>query len=289
MDPLTARARSWLFVPATRHERFAKAAASGADRVILDLEDAVVPAEKREASRALLGAPLPAGVPLYVRVNGHGTEWFEQDLAVAARLPIAGILLPKADGGEQVARAAAALTPPQRVVPIIETALGLWNVLEVARAPRVERLAFGALDFHLDTGMRDEGDALAHARSRIAIASRVAGVAPPLDSVSLAIDAPELVTADAERGRRFGFGGKLCIHPRQLGPTNQVFQPSDADVEWAEALLAALAARAPGDHGAFSFRGTMVDRPVLERARQVLGQAGRTEGGGAPVTAGPPR
>jgi citrate lyase subunit beta/citryl-CoA lyase len=277
MDPVTARARSWLFVPATRQERFAKAAASGADRIILDLEDAVAPGEKRDACRALVRAPLPTNLPVYVRVNGHGTEWFEEDLAFAARLTIVGILLPKADGSEHVARAAAALPASLRIVPIVETAAGLWNVLDVARGPKVERLAFGALDFHLDTGMQDEGDALAYARSRVTLASRVAGIAPPIDSVSLTIDDEAKVAADAERGRRFGFAGKLCIHPKQLPPTNRVFQPSEADVEWAEELLEA-AARRPDDNAAFSFRGTMVDRPVMQRARQILVQAGRSVG-----------
>ena len=279
MDSLTLPARSWLFVPATRHERFAKAAASGADRVILDLEDAVAVEDKSTAAQALLGAPIPTALPVYLRVNGHGTPWFHDDLAVAARLPIAGILLPKADTGEHISRAAAALTAAQRVVPIAETAAGVWNVLEVARGPRVERLAFGALDFHLDTGIRDELDAMAYARSRVAIASRVAGIDPPIDSVSLSIDDEALVTADAERGRRFGFVGKLCIHPRQLPPTNRVFQPSADDVEWAESLIAELAARGPSEGAAFSFRGTMVDRPVIERARETLAQAGRAAGG----------
>jgi citrate lyase subunit beta/citryl-CoA lyase len=280
MDPLTLPARSWLFVPATRRERFAKAAASGADRIILDLEDSVAPQEKGEAARALLGASLPTNVPVYLRVNGHGTEWFEDDLALAARLHVAGVVLPKADAGEQVARAAAALPASHRIVPILESAVGLWNVLEVARAPRAERLAFGALDFELDTGMRDEGDAMAYARSRVVIASKVAGLAPPVDSVSPGIDDEAAITRDAERGRRLGFAGKLCIHPKQIGPTNRVFQPSEAEVEWADSLLAALAAR-PGDAAAFSFRGRMIDRPVIERARRILTQAGRAPGGGA--------
>ncbi|HEY6006284.1 MAG TPA: CoA ester lyase [Anaeromyxobacter sp.] len=277
MDPLTLPARSWLFVPATRPERFAKAAASGADRVILDLEDSVAPPEKREAARALPGASLPANVPVYLRVNAHGTEWFEDDLAVAARLRIAGIVLPKAEAGEHAARAAAALPSAHRIVPIVETAVGLWNALDVARAPRVERLAFGAIDLELDTGMRDEGDSMVYARSRVVIASRVAGIAPPIDSVTLGIDDEAAVGRDAERGRRLGFAGKLCIHPRQIGPTNRVFQPSDAEVEWAGSLLAAVAAR-PRDAAAFSFRGTMVDRPVIERARQILAQAGKARG-----------
>lgn len=275
MDPLKAPARSWLFVPANRQERFAKAAASGADRVIIDLEDAVAPAEKRAACDALAGAAIPRSLPVYLRVNAHGTEWFEEDLAVAARLPITGVLLPKADAGEHVGRVAAAIPDAMWVVPIVETAAGLWNVLDVARAPKAERLAFGAVDFHLDTGMADEGDTLAHARSRMVVASRVARVAPPIDSVTLSIDDERPVVAEAERGRRFGFAGKLCIHPRQLAPVNRVFQPSDADVEWAAALVEAFAARPADDRGAFSFRGTMVDRPVLERARAVLAQAGK--------------
>jgi citrate lyase subunit beta / citryl-CoA lyase len=274
MDPLSAPARSWLFVPATRPERFAKAAASGADRVIVDLEDAVAPADKRPAARNLLGARLPAEVPLYLRVNGLGTEWFEEDLATAARLPLAGIVLPHADGPEHLARAAAALPAALGIVAIVESAAGLWSALEVARAPRAERLAFGSLDFGLDTGARDEGGAMAYARSRLVVASRVAGIAPPIDSVSVAIDDEAAVAREAERGRAFGFAGKMCIHPRQIGPANRVFQPGAEDLEWAEALLAALAAR-PGDGAAFSFRGTMVDRPVVERARQILAQAGR--------------
>jgi citrate lyase subunit beta/citryl-CoA lyase len=218
-------------------------------------------------------------VPVYLRVNAHGTEWFEEDLAVAARLSITGVLLPKADAGEHVARAAAALPASLWIVPIVETAVGLWNVLDVARAPRAERLAFGAVDFHLDTGMADEGDTLAHARSRIAVASRVARVAPPVDSVTLSIDDERAVAVDAERARRFGFAGKLCIHPKQLAAVNRVFQPGEADVEWAAAIVAAFAARPADDRGAFSFRGTMVDRPVLERARQVLAQAGKLGSG----------
>ncbi|MBI5068258.1 MAG: CoA ester lyase [Deltaproteobacteria bacterium] len=279
MDPLTGPARSWLFVPATRRERFEKAARSGADRVILDLEDAVAPAEKVAAREALRGAALPAGPPVYLRVNGFGTEWFEGDLAVAAALPLAGLLLPKTDSAEAVARAAAALPAGQRVVPIVETAAGLWNAEPVARHPRVERLAFGALDFQLDTGMHDEGETFAWVRARIAVASRVAGVAPPVDSVPLSIDDEPGILADAVRGRRFGFAGKLCIHPRQLAPIHQGFHPADAEVAWAEGLLSEWAARPVAERAVFSYRGTLVDRPVLERARSILAQAGKAPPG----------
>ncbi len=273
MDPMTTPARSWLFVPATRPERYAKAAASGADRVILDLEDGVAPETKVAARRRIAEEPLPAGVPLYVRINGWGTEWFEEDLCVAAKLPLTGVLQPKAEKAEHVAVVAAALGESQRIVAIVETALGLWNVFELARGAKVERLAFGSLDFQLDTGIRGEEGELAYARSRIVIASKIARIAAPLDSVSLALDDESSLTHDCERARRFGFGGKLCIHPRQVGPTNRAFLPSQEEVNWARGLMEALEAR-PKQDGVFSYRGGMVDRPVIERAKQILSLAG---------------
>jgi citrate lyase subunit beta/citryl-CoA lyase len=268
MDASMTPARSWLFVPATRPDRFAKAATSGADRVILDLEDAVAPNEKGDARRNLANTPIPRDVPMYVRVNSALTPWFDDDLAVAATLPIQGILLPKADTAAHVKRAAAVIAREHVIVPIIETAVGLSNVAEVARAPRVERLVFGALDFALDTNMHDKDGAFDYVRSSIVIASRVAGIAPPVDFVTLGIDDQELLKRDAARSRHFGFGGKLCIHPKQLAATNEAFRPSDAEIAWARAVLAEQATR-PQD-AVFAHRGELVDRPVLERARQIV-------------------
>ena len=265
------RARSWLFVPATRPDRFAKGATSGADRVILDLEAAVAPSEKVEARRNLARAVIPGEVPVYVRVNSALTPWFEDDLAVAATLAIRGILLPKADSAAHVERAARAIPNEFAIVPIIETAIGFWNVLDVARAPRVERLVFGGLDFSLDTGMQDEDGAFDYVRSRIVIASRVAGIAPPIDYVTLAIDDQELLQRHTARSWHFGFGGKLCIHPKQIPVTNDAFRPSDDEVAWARSILREQAAR-PED-AVFAHRGELVDRPVLERARQIVAAA----------------
>jgi citrate lyase subunit beta/citryl-CoA lyase len=265
-------ARSWLFVPSTRPDRFAKAAASGADRVILDLEDAVAPSEKAEARRNLMSAVIPRDVPVYVRVNSALTPWFEDDLAVAATLAIEGILLPKADSAAHVERAARAIAPNHAIVPIIETAVGLWNVLEVARAARVERLVFGALDFALDTGMHDKDGAFDAVRSRIVVASKVAGIAAPVDFVTLAIDDQDLLKADATRSRHFGFGGKLCIHPKQIAATNDAFRPTEHEVEWARGILAEQERRR-GD-AVFAHQGALVDRPVLERARRIVADAG---------------
>ncbi len=279
MDALTTMsgsnraARSWLFVPATSPDRFAKAAASGADRVVIDLEDAVSEMAKTEARRSLKNASLPDNVPLYVRINGCATEWFEEDIALVAKLPVAGILLPKAETADHVARAAAALAKGQRIVAMIETAVGLWNILEVAKGPGVERLTFGALDFQEDTGITDElpNDLeLAYARSRIVIATRVAGIAGAIDSISTTLDDAELLSRDATRGRRCGFVGKLCIHPKQILPTHKAFLPSEKERDWAMGLMEMLAARPENERGAFSYRGAMVDRPVMERARSIL-------------------
>jgi citrate lyase subunit beta/citryl-CoA lyase len=272
MNPPASRgdgpARSWLFVPATRPDRFAKAAASGADRVILDLEDAVAPEEKVHARNGLMTAIIPRQVPVYVRVNSALTPWFEEDLGVARTLAIRGVLLPKADSAAHVERALAAIAPEHVVVPIIETAAGLWNVLDVARCPRVERLIFGALDFTLDTGIQDADGAFDAVRSRIVVASKVAGIAPPVDLETLAIDDQDLLRRHAGRSRSFGFGGKLCIHPKQIPITNDAFRPSDEEVAWARAILDELATR-PGD-AVFSHNGELVDRPVIERAKQVI-------------------
>lgn len=275
MNPLASRgdgpARSWLFVPATRPDRFAKAAASGADRVILDLEDAVAPDEKADARRGLMTATIPRDVPVYVRVNSALTPWFEEDLGVARTLAIRGVLLPKADSASHVERVLAAIAPEHVVVPIIETAAGLWNVLDVARCPRVERLVFGALDFTLDTGIHDADGAFDSVRSRIVVASKVAGIAPPVDLVTLAIDDQEQLRRHAARSWSFGFGGKLCIHPKQIPITNDAFRPSDEEVAWARAILDELATRS-GD-AVFSHNGELVDRPVIERAKQVIDTA----------------
>ncbi len=268
MDPLTFPARSWLFVPATRPDRFSKAAASGADRVIIDLEDAVGTETKDTARDSLPGATLPDSVPVYVRVNAATTPWFERDLAVAATLAITGILLPKADSPNDVARAVRRLPSSFRVVPIIETAAGAWNLLAVAQSPNVERLVFGALDFQLDTEMYDDAGTLDGIRSTVTVASKVAKIGAPVDSVCLSIDDDAQIAADAARGRRFGCCGKLCIHPNQVRVSNATFRPTDEEIEWAKAVLAERASR-PAD-AVFSHRGALVDRPVIERANRIV-------------------
>jgi citrate lyase subunit beta/citryl-CoA lyase len=183
---------------------------------------------------------------------------------------VLGIALPKAEHPEQIAQVAAYFTGEALVLPIIETALGVWNVRELAQAPRVERLAFGSIDFQLDTGITGEQEELLYARSRLVLASRITGLLPPIDGVTMALDDLVRLQDDVARARRLGFGGKLCIHPKQVDAINRGFAPTVSERAWARRILkAADASRA----GALQLDGELVDRPVIERARSILAQA----------------
>ncbi|HZQ60584.1 MAG TPA: aldolase/citrate lyase family protein, partial [Casimicrobiaceae bacterium] len=154
------------------------------------------------------------------------------------------------------------------VLPLIETARGLWNALDIARAAGVERLLFGSLDYQLDLSIRE--DELLHARSQLVLASRVAGIAAPVDGITATFDDPAVVRRDAQRAHALGFGGKLCIHPKQVPEVNAAFRPGAEEIAWAQRVVAADAA-APG--AAVAVDGKMVDRPVLLKAQAILVEA----------------
>ena len=262
-------ARSYLFVPGDRGERIAKACDSGADAVIVDLEDAVAPEKRtaaRDAVRAVLGAAPSAAVPLVLRVNAVGTEWFEDDARLAAHPAVAAIMLPKVEDASSI-QTARQLGGGKPVIALVETAVGMARVEVIAATPGVVRLAFGSIDFQLDLDIEDDDEALRAFRSRLVLASRVAGLQPPIDGVTLAMDEPGRIEADARRARAFGFGGKLCIHPKQVALVNAAFNPSAEQLVWARRVVEAAAA-ARG--AAVAVDGKMVDAPVLARARRVL-------------------
>ena len=265
--------RSYLFVPGNRAERFEKARAAGADAVILDLEDAVQPSQKPAARDAVL-AHAHASRPAFVRINSADTPWFADDIAALAAHPgVAGIVLPKAETREQVdavlARAHAGLT----VLPIVETARGFAGLDALAAAPRVERIVFGTLDFQIDLNIEGDGEELLMFRSQIVLASRLAGIAAPVDGVSTVIDDPAAIEADARRARRLGFGAKLCIHPKQIDAVHRAYAWSDADEAGAARLHAAVA---QSGGAAVAVDGKMVDMPVILKARRIAGGAGNT-------------
>ncbi len=261
-------ARSYLFVPGNRPDRFEKAIRSGASAVIIDLEDAVPPEQKDEA-RAVVSGWLSGERAAYVRVNGVGTVWHEEDVRALVRPGLAGVVLPKAERPKQIEDLAEALSGVP-LVPIIETALGVWQVKDVAGSPRVERLAFGHLDFQIDTGIRGADDELLYARSRLVLASRVAGILPPLDGVTTALDDDDKLRTDVQRAVKLGFGGKLCVHPKQIGAVNEGFGPTAEEVRWARRVLEA--AEAAGG-AAVRVDGEMIDTPVVEQARRIVNQA----------------
>ncbi|MCD2172210.1 HpcH/HpaI aldolase/citrate lyase family protein [Rhizobium sp. C4] len=253
-----------LFVPADRPERFAKAAAAGADAVIIDLEDAVAPSSKASARETL--SPGQLNVPLILRINGAGTQWHAQDIAVAAQLDLVAIMLPKAemDGTLEALQQGPARHLP--VIALIETARGLDEARAIAASPGIARLAFGSIDFCADLGCAHQRNALLLARSSLVLASRLAGLPAPIDGVTTAIDDDGLVADDARYGRALGFGGKLCIHPRQIGPVKAGYHPDEAEIAWAEKVLNS------GD-AAVAVDGAMVDEPVRIRARRILALA----------------
>jgi citrate lyase subunit beta/citryl-CoA lyase len=263
---------TYLFVPGNRPERFDKALASGADAVILDLEDAVAP-EDKDAARANVRqwadrhADLESRV--VVRINDATTSWFDADLDLLRRGGISAAMLPKAEGPGPIAAVLAALGPHGHVLPIIETAAGVQGIDAVAAAPGVQRLVFGTLDYGVDLDLSGDERGLAYPAARMAIASRCAGLVSPVAGVTPAIDDDARVLADLAFARAFGFGAKLCIHPRQVGVIHAAMQPTPAELDWARRVLAA----AEGAPGAVRVDGKMVDRPVLLKARALLDRA----------------
>ncbi|WP_233856303.1 HpcH/HpaI aldolase/citrate lyase family protein [Paraburkholderia sp. HD33-4] len=267
---MSALPRSYLFVPGNRPERFDKAYAAGADAVILDLEDAVPPDQKVPARAAVVAAvSANASRAAWVRINGSDTRWFPDDVAaLVGQAGVAGIVLPKAETREQICAVLANAHPALSVLPIVETARGFANLAELCGSPRVLRIVFGTLDFQVDLGIDGDGEELHLFRSQIVLASRLAEIGAPVDGVSTTIIDADAVQADARRGRRFGFGGKLCIHPKQIEAVHRAYAWSDAEVEWARRVLAAVEA---SDGAAVAVDGKMVDMPVILRARRVLG------------------
>lgn len=256
-------ARSLLFVPGDRPERFEKAAATGAHAIILDLEDAVAPGAKQEA-RKQVAQWLSAGRDAMVRINGTDTPWHEDDVAMMKSAGAHLVMFPKAEA-RSVARMGA-MWPGCRITALIETVAGYFQAREVAGVSGVERLAFGSVDFSSESGIADEGEALTSVRCAIVLASCDGGLHAPIDGVSLEFNDAARMTADVLRTRQLGFGGKLCIHPKQVGAVNAAFMPSHAEREWAHRVLSAFEA---SGGGATAVDGKMVDKPVVERARRI--------------------
>ncbi len=251
-----------LFVPGTRPDRFGKAVAAGADGVILDLEDAVAEQEKVTA-RQQVAQWLADGGRAAVRLNPAGTAWHEEDLAALRGAPgLVAVIVPKAEDPAVLERVGRVLDRP--VLAIVESAVGLHRVHEVAGAEPVARLAFGHLDYAQDLGCSPTREAVAHARSTVVLASRVAGLAPPMDGVTTDLEHEEATEEDTRYALAMGFSGKLLIHPRQVAPTHRALAPTQVEVDWASRVLEVAQA------GVGRVDGGMVDAPVIAQAQRVL-------------------
>jgi citrate lyase subunit beta/citryl-CoA lyase len=260
--------RSFLFVPADRPARFGKALASGADRVIIDLEDAVL-AQAKPAARDALVAWLsgPDAQNVVVRVNGIDTPWHADDIAAVAEFPsVTAVMLPKAESALAVQSVSSAVRGSRNVIALVETVRGYVGLFDLVKASGLIRLAFGSVDFCHDSGIRGFGAELDPVRTALVLASRAGGLQPPIEGVTLDLKDENALVADVEHARRFGFGGKLCIHPAQIAAVNRGFSPSEDEVAWARRVIEAASQR----HGACVVDGKLVDRPVLEQAQRVL-------------------
>jgi len=276
--------RSFLFAPANHPRRREKAFTLGADAVILDLEDACAISEKA-ASRAPAAESMRAKAASlgYVRVNPLSTPFAYGDIVETVRPGLDGIVLPKVESGADIATADWLIAQLERerglaagsvdLMPIIESAAGVANLREIARAsPRVKRLAFGAADFTNDLGLAwtcDELELLAY-RAEIVLQSRAAGLEAPIDTVWADVKDAEGFAQSAARARSLGFQGKLCIHPDQVDVVNRAFTPSDAEVAKARRIVEAFTAAEASGSSAIQLDGQFIDYPIMYAARRMV-------------------
>jgi citrate lyase subunit beta/citryl-CoA lyase len=260
---------TYLFVPGNRADRFGKALASGAGAVIVDFEDAVAPGDKDAARASFVSWFREATIAperVLLRINDESTPWFEQDLAVVRESGVRGVVLPKTESAAQVERIGSVLPADGFVIALVETAKGIVGIDELAAAPRLRRIAFGTLDYALDLDLSGDPRGLVYPACRIALASRAAGIASPVAGVTPEIGDDSKLIADLDFARACGFGAKLCIHPRQVDAIHAAMRPTDAELAWAERVVAAV----ESGQGVVRVDGEMVDRPVIQKAHRIL-------------------
>ena len=280
--------RTALFVPGNRPDRVDKAVHTAADVVIIDLEDAVPYSQKKETRTVVREKILKHQVrPVLVRINALDTEFFQDDLKAVMVKGLACIIVPKVETAAQIREINRGLLKVEEnkgmqpgsvsIIPLIESALAVENVFQiVSQRTDPERLftvAFGAADFALDMGFEitKTGEELCYPRARIAVACRAAGVEPPLDTPFM-IDLKDIeaLEADIKRARRYGFQGKLCIHPNQVETCNRLFSPTNGDIQYAQKVIQAFDEAEAGGSAVIQLEGKFIDYPVVERCRRIL-------------------
>ena len=278
-----------LFVPGNRQDRVDKAVRAGADAVVIDLEDAVPPAQKEE-TRSLVREKIleHKDYPIIVRVNGLETPFIRGDLEEIRVESLSCIMVPKVESPEDIREINRLLSaieerigPGSKGMPImalIESAKGVEQVFKIVTQKTVPKrlitVAFGAADYTVDMGieMTRSGEELLYPRSRIAVACQAGNVEPPLDSpFMLDLKDLEALQQDAQRAKRLGFKGKLCIHPNQVDICNKVFAPTEKEIENARRVLDAFQKAEKQGQGAVQLEGKFIDYAIVKRAKRILG------------------
>ena len=277
-----------IFTPGHRRDLIEKAIRSGADAVIVDLEDAVAVENKVEARESLARLP-DSPVPLYVRVNGPASDFLWEDVVAAARAGVAGIVVPKAEDPNLLREMSGALTaveisagtdrPAIGIVPLIESALGVRQTYEMLTAsPRIESVLFGGgeqgdLVADLGSEWTPEGTGLMLARSQVLLSARAAGIEHPMEAVFMDFRNLEALRVECELARRLGYVGKVAIHPAQVAVINDVFTPAPDVVSYQRKVLAAFEAAESSGSASIAVDGKMVDYAVARVARVIIARA----------------
>ncbi len=288
--------RSALFVPGNQPDRVDKAVATIADRVIIDLEDAVAISQKAQ-TRALVRDKVidHKDRRVLARINGLETDFIMGDLEAVVVNELGGLMLPKTENSHQVGEIDRLLVDLEKkqglaagntaVILLVESALGVQNIFQITSAAaelnREFLIALGAADYALDMGIEitKDGAELIYPRSRIALACRAAGIAQALDTPFM-IDLKDIeaLKDDAARAKKLGFQGKLCIHPNQIEPVHLIFTPTAEEISFARRVVETFEAEEAGGSAAILVDGKFVDYPVVERARRILQLAAIIDG-----------
>lgn len=277
--------RSFLYAPGTRPELMIKALTAGADAVVLDLEDSVVP-QRRDEARAnvaeMIAAPPADAADIMVRVSRVQGGYSAEDVDATVGPGLSGLRLPKAEHPDEIAEVAelvAALERERGMEPgtvrfdiTIESALGAIRIAELLRvSDRVSRAGIGVADLLADIGAVGDDDlATLHVRSHLVMQSRAVGAAPPIDSVHVAVDDIDGVRAGARRARALGFFGKSIIHPRHIDPVHEVFTPTEAELDRARRIIDSYRESVESGTGGLVIDGDFLDVAVVARAHAIL-------------------
>lgn len=285
--------RTMLFLPGNNPNMIVNGGILGSDSIILDLEDAVAP-DQKDAARDLVRNALAAvdfgKSEIIIRINGLDTPYWEEDLEAVVPLKPGAIMPPKVSGAAYIRRLDAKLTEIEqkndipvgstRLIALLETALGIENAFEIAGAsPRMDALFLGAEDLTADLRCTrtKEGAEIAYSRGRIVCAARAAGI-EVYDTPFTDVEDLEGLEKDAQLAKALGFTGKVSISPRHVDCINQVFTPTQKEIQYALDVFAAIEQAKAMGKGAISLRGKMIDAPIVQRAKIVL-DAAREIGG----------